>query len=134
MALAEEKQIDLIEVNPDAKPPVVRLVSFDKYRYQKEKEDKKGRRTQKSSGLKQIRISARAAQNDLLTRIRKLEEFLNSGHQVEIVMKLRGREKRNKSWALKKMEEFLKMITIEYKIIALPKAGGFGITAMIMKK
>lgn len=134
LALASERNLDLIEINRNADPPVARLMSFDKYRYLKEKEERKERIAQRASSLKQIRITARAAQNDLLTRIKKLEEFLNEGHPVEIMMKLRGREKRNKAWAFQKMDEFLKMIPVEYKIMSNPKFGGFGITAQIIRK
>ncbi len=109
-------------------------MSFDKYRYLKEKEQKKERLAQKSSGFKQVRITARAAQNDLLVRIKKVQEFFEEGHQVEIVMKLRGREKRNKDWAFQKMREFLKMIPVEYKVVSEPRFGGPGITAQIIKK
>ena len=133
-ALAKEQGTDLIEVVPQANPPVARLMSFDKYRYQTQKADKKERLAQKSSGPKQIRITARAAENDLLTRLKKLEEFLAEGHPIEILMKLRGREKGNKAWALQKMDEFLKRITIEYKILNPPKFGGYGLSAHIIKK
>lgn len=133
-ALAREHNIDLIEISPQAKPPVARLMSFDKYRYLKEKEQKKERLAQKSSGFKQVRITARAAQNDLLVRVKKVQEFFEEGYQVEIVMKLRGREKRNKDWAFQKMREFLKMIPVEYRVVSEPRFGGPGITAQIIKK
>lgn len=129
-----EEGIDLIEIVPTAKPPVCRLMSFDKYRYEQEKKEKKERLTQKSAELKQIQISARAAQHDLLIKIKQLEKFLNEGHQVEIHLRLRGREKSHKDWARQKLEEFLKMITIEYKIISPPKFGGRGMLAQIIKR
>lgn len=132
-ALAKGKGLDLIEINPTATPPVARIISFDKYRYERAKEEKKERLAQRGSGLKQIRITVRAATGDLQIRIKKLEEFLEEGHPVEIVMKLRGREKGNKAWALKKMDEFLKMITMDYKVIAPPKPGGIGITAQVIR-
>ncbi|RMD64565.1 translation initiation factor IF-3, partial [Candidatus Parcubacteria bacterium] len=84
--LAEEKGLDLIEIAPQADPPVARVMNFDKYRYLQEKAEKKKRIAQKAAGLKHIRISARAARNDLLTRLKKLEEFLEAGHQIEVIM------------------------------------------------
>jgi translation initiation factor IF-3 len=129
-----DEGLDLIEISGGAKPPVCRLMSFDKYRYEMEKKEKKERQTQKSAGPKQIQISGRAAHHDLLIKIRQLEEFLNEGRQVEIQMRLRGREKFHKDWARQKLEEFLKMITIEHKLITPPKFGGRGMIAQITKK
>ena len=134
LELAKEQGVDLIEIAANAKPPVAKLISFDKYRYQKEKEVKKERLSQKTAGLKQIQISARAAQNDLLIKVRQLEKFLSEGHQVEIQLRLRGREKYNKPWAYQKLDEFLKMITIEYKLLSTPKFGGRGLGVHITKK
>jgi translation initiation factor IF-3 len=135
LALARpETKIDLIEIAPAAKPPVARLMSFDKYRYEREKAEKKERLAQKGTGLKQIQISARAAQNDLRVKLKKLEEFLGEGHMVEIQMRLRGREKGNKDWARLKLDEFLKMITVEFKIVSAPKFAGRGMIVQIAKK
>jgi translation initiation factor IF-3 len=132
--MAQDREVDLIEVVPNANPPVAKLMSFDKYRYQKEKEDKKERLAQKTAGLKQVQISARAAQNDLLIRMRQLEKFMKDGHQVEISLRLRGREKYNKDWASQKLNEFLKMIPIEFKVISPPKFGGRGMFVQIANK
>lgn len=135
IALARpEDGIDLIEIAPAAKPPVARLMSFDKYRYEREKAEKKERLAQKSAGVKQIQISARAAKNDLLVKLRKLEEFLTEGHPIEIQLRLRGREKGNKDWARHKLDEFLKLITVDHKILNAPKFGGRGMIVQIGKK
>jgi len=126
--------LDLIEIAPQAKPPVARLMSFDKYRYQREKEEKRERLAQKTAGPKQIQISARSARNDLQIKVRQLEKFLGEGHQIYIQMRLRGREKGNKDWARMKLGEFLGMITPEYKVISEPKFGGYGVGVTIIKK
>ena len=129
-----ESGFDLIEVAPLAKPPVARIMSYDKFRYEQDKKEKKERLAQKVGGIKRVQISARAALNDLQVKLRKLEEFLTEGYQVEIFLRLRGREKGNKQWADMKLQEFLKMITAEYKIIAPPKFGGQGVFTQIIKK
>jgi translation initiation factor IF-3 len=134
LKLAEEKGLDLIEISASAKPPVAKIISFDKFRYQKEKEFKKQKASQKTSELKQVRISVRAAQNDLKIKAEKVEEFLNQGHKIEIVVQLRGREKANKDWARYKLGEFLKIISVEYKIILEPRFGGIGLLTQITKK
>ena len=134
LRLAEEKGLDLIEIAPNGKPPVAKIISFDKFRYQKEKELKKQRAGQKVSELKQIRISARAAQNDLEIKAKKVDEFLEDGNKVGINLFLKGREKYNRNWANQKLDEFLKRISVEYKVIADVKFGGKGLMIQIVKK
>lgn len=109
-------------------------MSFDKYRYEREKAIKKERLAQKVGGTKRVQITARAAENDLMVKMKKLEEFLNDGNQVEIFLRLRGREKGNKPWAEEKLREFMKKIPVEYKLITTPKFGGQGYIAQIAKK
>lgn len=134
LKLAQEKGLDLIEISATAKPPVARIISFDKFRYQKEKELKKQKASQKTGEMKQVRISARAALNDLQIKTKKLEEFLEEGNKVEIMLFLKGREKYNRNWANQKLNEFLKLIAIEYKIIMEQKFIGRGLVIQIMKK
>ena len=134
LRIAGERELDLIEVAPHAKPPVARIISFDKSRYQKEKEEKKQRQGEKRKELKQVRITPRAALNDLQVKARKTNKFLEEGHKVEINLFLRGREKANKSWGLEKLNEFMKMITVPYKVSMEPKRGGRGFITQIDKK
>ncbi|MBI2623116.1 MAG: translation initiation factor IF-3 [Candidatus Liptonbacteria bacterium] len=129
-----EEGLDLIEISPAANPPVARLMSFDKYRYEVEKKEKKERQTRAKTGLKHVQISARAAKNDLLIKSRQADKFLSEGHQVEIQMRLRGREKYNRPWALERLKAFLGMITVEYKAIDAPQFGGRGMAMHIIKK
>lgn len=134
LKLAAEKGLDLIEIAATAKPPVAKIISFDKFRYQKEKELKKQRAGQKASGLKRVQISVKAAKNDLETKAKKLNEFLDEGDKVEILLVLRGREKYNKDWARQKLNEFLSLIGVEYKITMEPKFAGKGLAMQIVKK
>lgn len=83
--------------------------------------------------MKQVRIGLGSAKNDLLIRAKQIDEFLQEGYKVEILLKLRGREKANKEWALIKFSEFMELITENYRVIASPKPGGKGFTAQISK-
>lgn len=134
LKIAQEKNIDLIEVASAAKPPVARLINYDKFRYQKEKEYKKQRQSQKAPELKHIRISARAARNDLEIKVKKSEEFLENGHKVEIQLFLKGREKGNRNWALQKLQEFLTLIQKPFIMTFEPKFVGRGYIVQIQKK
>ncbi|MBI4993934.1 translation initiation factor IF-3 [Candidatus Wolfebacteria bacterium] len=133
LEIAKNKELDLIEIAPTVNPPVAKIISFDKFRYQKEKEFKKQKASQKASELKQVQINLNAAKNDLETKIKKLEEFLNDGDKVNIVLVLKGREKYNRKWAFQKLDEFLKMISIEYKITVEPRFMGRGLNMQITK-
>ena len=134
LKLAAEKGLDLIEITASAKPPVARIMNFDKFRYEQIKKLKKQQAGQKGQELKQIQIGIKTAKNDLNIRVKQIEKFLNDGHPVVIVLVLRGREKYNKDWAKMKMEEFLKMITLEYQVIMQPRWGGRGLAIQIAKK
>lgn len=132
--MAKEKNLDLIEVSALAKPPVARIMSFDKYRYQQEKKVKEQRKKQKGGEFKQVQISARAALHDLEIKSKKIEEFLGEGDTVEIIMVLRGREKAHKDWAREKFGEFMKMIKTEYQVISPIKPAMRGFMMRIIKK
>ena len=131
--LAQEKGLDLIEVSPNTQPPVAKIMSFDKYRYQQEKKLKKQKAAQKNLGVKRIQISARVAKNDLEIKAKKANKFLAEGHPVEIVLVLKGREKANRDWAFKKLEEFVHLINPDTKIISQPKFTMRGITMQVAK-
>ncbi|MDP3901482.1 MAG: translation initiation factor IF-3 [bacterium] len=132
LALAKEKGLDLVGVSPLAKPPVAKIISFDKFRYQQEKKDKQQKSQQKKTDLKQIQISIREASHDMERKSERIKEFFDDGHRVEIFLVLRGREKYNRDWAKRKMEEFLKMLP-EHKMTTEPKFGMRGLIAQISK-
>lgn len=133
LRIAQEKGLDLIEITATAKPPVAKIISFDKFRYQKEKELKKQRQGQKNQTLKQVRISVRAALNDLQIKAKKADEFLDEGHIVEIQMVLRGREKGNKDRAKLKMQEFITFLNPDHKIVSPIKFAGRGLAITLTK-
>lgn len=128
--IAEERGFDLVLISPKAKPPVARIIDYDKFRYQREKELKRQRR-HKAPEMKRIQISARSQKNDLMTRLKKLEAFLQNGHPVEIQLTLRGREKGNKDWARGKLEAFMAEIQTPHKVTTEIKTGGRGLLVQI---
>ena len=129
--LTQKKGLDIIEITPFSKPPVARIMSFDKYRYAQEKKIKKQRAAQKNQEMKQVQISGRIALNDLQVKARKTNQFLEAGHPINIVLTLRGREKGNQQWGHEKLRDFLKIIN-PHRVIAPPKFMGRGIQAQIV--
>jgi len=114
--MAREKGLDLIEIAPNAKPPVCRIMDSGKYKYQKSKEDKKQKNKQKQTETKGIRISMRTGQHDLETKIKQIEKFFEKGDKVRVDMILKGREKSLFDLAKEKLTQFIKLIPSETKI------------------
>ena len=131
---ATNQGLDLIEVVATANPPVARILSYDKFRYEKGKEEKRQRKAEKVMELKHVRITPRAAKNDLEVKAKKAVEFLEEGHKVELMIFLRGREKGNKEWGLQKLKDFLPMIATPYSITMEPRFAGRGFVMQIEKK
>ena len=134
LGLARERGLDLIEVSPGAKPPVARIINFDKFRYEEEKKEKKRRAEQRTQESKQVQVSGRTARNDLEIKARKVEQFLGEGHHVVVLMTLRGREKAHKDRAFQKLDDFLGIIKANYKVIFAPRAGMRGIAVTLAEK
>jgi translation initiation factor IF-3 len=93
---AEAAGLDLVEISPNAAPPVAKIVDWGKYQYQKMKEAQKNRRSNKQGELKQMRFGLKIGQGDLDIKLRKVREFLGEGHKVRIQIFYRGREMAHK--------------------------------------
>ena len=101
---AREAGLDLVEVSPDADPPVARIVDWGKYNYQKTKQQQKNRTKAKPLDMKQIRFGLKIGSNDLDIKLRKASDFLEAGHKVKITVIYRGRELAHKELGFKLAE------------------------------
>ena len=129
--IADATNIDDIEISPLAKPPVARIMSYDKFRYQEEKKRKKQRIAQKNLDIKRIQLSGRTATNDLQVKARLLNKFMAAGHSINIVLTLRGREKGNQEDAHEQLKKFLTMLS-PHRVITPPKFMGRGIQTQVV--
>ncbi len=93
---AEDTGVDLVEISPNADPPVAKIVDWGKFQYQKMKEQQKNRRSNKATELKQMRFGLKIGTNDLEIKLRKIRDFLADGHKVKILIFYRGREMAHK--------------------------------------
>ena len=89
---ARDAGLDLVEISPNAEPPVAKIVDWGKYQYQKMKEQQRNKKSSRSSEIKQMRLGLKIGQNDLDIKLRKIRKFLDDGDKVKIQVVFRGRE------------------------------------------
>ena len=92
LAVAEEHDLDLVEVAPNADPPVCRLLDYGKYIYERTKKEKEARKAQKSREIKEIRLRPKTGEYDVAHKVRDARRFLQEGCKVKVRVRFRGRE------------------------------------------
>ncbi len=90
--LAEEEGLDLVKIAPTAKPPVVKIMDYGKYRYEQSRKEKEARKKQRTVEIKEVRLSPNIEENDLKTKINAARKFIAKGDKVKITLRFRGRE------------------------------------------
>lgn len=95
LAIAEEKGLDLVLISPDAKPPVCKIMDYNKHRYEQEKKLKEAKKKQKVIEVKEIKLSIKIAKNDIDYKVKHAREFLTDGKHVKFRVFLKGRENEN---------------------------------------
>jgi len=117
-AIAEEKGFDLVEVSPEAKPPVCKLMDYGKYKFELSKKDHQNRRHQKSTQVKEIKLRPRTDKHDLEIKIRQIKGFLADGNKTKVLLTYRGREMANQEMGRTLMNTVIAELgetgTIEY--------------------
>ena len=93
--IAREQGLDLVLIAPTAKPPVVKIMDYGKFKYQEEKKKKEAKKKQKKIELKEIKLSVKIAENDVNYKVKHAREFLEAGKHVKFRVFLRGREMAN---------------------------------------
>src|SRR3989338_3224691 len=131
LKLAEESDLDLVEISPSANPPVAKIINYDKYRYQVEKEEQQKRKSAKRIEVKNIRISVRIGQHDMETKAKQADKFLTEGKKVKVEMLLRGREKANVGYAFEQLQKYLKTVAQGHTLEQPPKKLGGTIFAIM---
>lgn len=97
VAMAKGANLDLVEISPDANPPVCKVMDFSKFLYEKEKQERDNRKKQKAGQLKEIRLNPRIATHDLQTKVKHIEEFLKEHNKVRVTVVFRGRENQHRN-------------------------------------
>lgn len=111
--LAEEKEMDLVEINPNANPPVVKITEYGQFKYQKDKEDRLQKKKQKETEVKGVRISLRIGEHDRRMRMDQAKGFFKDGNKVKIELIMRGREKAFVPAAIQVVNKFIEDLKLE---------------------
>ncbi len=116
MALARERELDLVEVSPKAEPPVCKILDFGHFKYQKEKEVRKQKAQSHEVEIKGIRLSLRIGIGDLEIRRQQAKKFFERGDKIKIELRLRGREKAHVDVAKGVVNKFVEMMKADFPI------------------
>lgn len=116
LKLAEEHGLDVVEISPNAKPPVAKLIGYDKFRYQQKKLEQQQRKKAKKIEVKTIRLSTRIGAHDMEVKARQTDEFLRDGDLVKVELRMRGREQAFGDVSEKQVKAFLVKITAPYRV------------------
>lgn len=134
--LAREHGVDLVEIASSANPPVVKIIDWGKYQYQKMKEEAKNRKKarEKQSELKQMKIGLKISDNDLNIKIRKIKNFLDDGDHCKIMITFRGRELAHKELGSALLNRILDQLTEVAIVEGKPQFAGRNLSVGVRKK
>jgi translation initiation factor IF-3 len=105
--LATERGLDLIEINPEANPPVVKILEYGQFKYQKDKEERLQKKKQKETEVKGVRLSLRIGEHDKTLRLNQAKGFFEDGNKVKVEVILRGRERQFVENAFNVVKQFI---------------------------
>lgn len=134
LKLAEDAGVDLVEISPNAEPPVAKIVDWGKYQYQKMKEQQKNRKASKQSELKQMRFGLKIGSGDLEIKLRKIRGFLAEGHKVRIQIFYRGREMAHKEIGYDMINKIITMLEDDAVVEQQPQMAGRTLSVVIRSK
>ena len=132
---AQTRGLDLIEISPNAVPPIAKIMDYGKFQYDEKKKQKVAKSRTHTSELKNVQVKIGTGDHDLELKAKKASEWLKEGNRVKIDLYLIGRSKyMDLNFLKERMERILKLITVEYKVSVPPTKGLKGLSAIIEKK
>ena len=134
MKLAEEAELDLVKIAPNAKPPVCKIIDYGKYRYELARKEKEAKKKQKTIEVKEVRLSPNIDVNDLNTKISAARKFLTKGNKVKVTLRFRGREMAHMQASKHILDDFAKELEDIAQIDKAPKVEGRSMTMFLTEK
>ncbi|WP_242866814.1 translation initiation factor IF-3 [Abyssisolibacter fermentans] len=132
--MADEKKLDLVKVAPNAKPPVCRIMDYGKYKYEQAKKEKESKKNQKVINIKEIRLTPRIDEHDIVVKTNKAIKFLQSGNKVKVTVRFKGREMGHTGIGKEVLEKFAEMTSEAGIIEKKPKLEGRNMTMFLVSK
>jgi translation initiation factor IF-3 len=134
LALARQRTLDLVEVAPNADPPVCRIMDFGKYQYQMEKKAREARKNQKNIVIKEIKFRPNTDDHDYEFKKNNLLRFLEDGDKVKATVQFRGREITHKERGFQLLNKLLQEIATQALVEFRPRMEGNALTAILAPK
>jgi len=131
MVLAEEVGLDLVEISPNATPPVVKIMDFGKFKYETQKKESEARKKQKVIEVKEIKFRPNTDVHDYDVKMRSVRKFLEEGDKVKVTLRFRGREMAHADLGRKLLQRVGEDITELGKIESFPRLEGRQMTMLI---
>lgn len=122
--MASDQELDLVEISPEADPPVAKIVDWGKFNYQRTKQLQKNKRNSKSLEVKQMRFGLKISDHDLRVKLNKVSNFLESGHKVKLIMFYRGRELAHKDIGFQLANKILEILDDKAVVEQEPQLSG----------
>ncbi len=134
LVLAEEQQLDLVEISPNAKPPVCRIMNFGKYRYEQQKREKEAKKKQKVITLKEVKLRPHIEDHDFYVKMKNASKFLGEGNKVKVTIMFRGRELSHPELGLNVLTRFSDELKEQAVVEKAAKLEGRNMTMILAKK
>ena len=131
MNLARRADLDLVEIAPDASPPVCKIMDYGKFRYETEQRAKESRRKASNTSIKEMKYRVKIGPGDFDTKTRQVGKFLTDGHKVKITIMFRGRENDHPELGMRILDRVAEKVAEVAKIEAAPKRDGRNMTMVL---
>ncbi|WP_366140169.1 translation initiation factor IF-3 [uncultured Marivita sp.] len=131
MQLAEEAGLDLVEISPNANPPVVKIMDFGKFKYEQQKRESEARKKQKIIEIKEVKFRPNTDKNDYDVKMRNVFKFLENGDKVKVTLRFRGREMAHQNLGRELLERVAEDTKEFGKVENMPKMEGRQMVMMI---
>ena len=132
--IADERNLDLVKISPQAKPPVCKLMDYSKYKFEKSKKEKEAKKNQKQNELKKIWLSMTIDTHDLETKARAAAKFCTAGNKVEVSIRMKGRQQAHARLGVEVMRDFYNIIEDVCVIDKAPTMEGRNILMILAPK
>ena len=134
LALSEQKKLDLVCISPKANPPVCKLLDYGKYKYDLQKKEKEARKKQKTTQVKEIRLSTFIEDHDIMVKAKTGSKFLRDGDKLKVSLRFRGREKDYVARGMEVMNKFAEAVSDVGIMDKKPNFEGRSLTMILTPK